>query len=446
MASPSVSRASIHGSVSESRRTSIETSPRPSRVAKERKCQYCEKTFFKTEHLLRHERGHTKERPFQCKTCGRVYGRQYGNPEDTSESTTDFRLSDTLLRHAKGHTDEEKRSKSASHSSLRLNVTPNSHSNSTAGSQNMASVSPPNQQPSAKEAADGGDVGQVDGDFQQATNLGFGGMVPIQEQPELNATSLHDALAQGAGEQSQYFTGNFPTASFHGSDTSPFSDTNFWGASWMSPGPSWLVGFDFDLNALNTSVLATMDMEQPPLLFPSTQHTHSVHSEHQQPTTTPHVEIQKKQRFMDDVMKRSWFTRVRDVDSDDEFGKYTSGRNTPAITTERYDVDDSFRERVSLKLKPKPNNHPLPPANFLSLSVQVYFSKFNALFPILHSHTFRPNPKNSLLLLSVCSIGSLLIGSKGAAAQGARIFETLNKAILASVSTSGLHSIYGRDF
>jgi hypothetical protein len=303
----------------------------------------------------------------------------------------------------------------------------------------MASASPPNHQASVRAAEDGSHAGQMDGGFGDTTNLGFHGMTAMQESPRLNHTSLQDSLGQGTGEQ--YLTGDFSTASFHGSGASPFSDANFWGASWMSPGPSWLAGFDFDLDALNTSVLSTMDTEQPLPLFPPTQHSYNINPEPQQSTTGPHVEVQKKQRFMDDVMKRSWFTRVRDMDSDDEYGKYTSGRNTPAITTERYDVDDTFREHVSLKLKARPNNHPLPPANFLSLSVQVYFSKFNALFPILHSHTFRPNPKNSLLLLSVCSIGSLLIGSKGAAAQGARIFETLNKAILASVSTSGLRHI-----
>jgi hypothetical protein len=68
-----------------------------------------------------------------------------------------------------------------------------------------------------------------------------------------------------------------------------------------------------------------------------------------------------------------------------------------------------------------------------NLSVQVYFSKFSPLFPVIHSQTFRPTSENSLLLLSITSIGSLLLGSKSAAAQGTRVFERLNKAILASV-------------
>ncbi|KAJ4315960.1 hypothetical protein N0V84_008094 [Fusarium piperis] len=47
-------------------------------------CRYCHKTFSKSEHLLRHERSHTGERPYQCNKCQRRYAR-----------------SDVLLRHTK---------------------------------------------------------------------------------------------------------------------------------------------------------------------------------------------------------------------------------------------------------------------------------------------------------------------------------------------------------
>ncbi|RSL55956.1 hypothetical protein CEP53_006940 [Fusarium sp. AF-6] len=47
-------------------------------------CRYCHKTFSKSEHLQRHERSHTGERPYQCNKCQRRYAR-----------------SDVLLRHAK---------------------------------------------------------------------------------------------------------------------------------------------------------------------------------------------------------------------------------------------------------------------------------------------------------------------------------------------------------
>ncbi|KAE9372561.1 hypothetical protein N431DRAFT_558369 [Stipitochalara longipes BDJ] len=47
-------------------------------------CNFCNKIFFKTEHLHRHERSHTKERPFHCETCKKYFSRH-----------------DTLLRHLK---------------------------------------------------------------------------------------------------------------------------------------------------------------------------------------------------------------------------------------------------------------------------------------------------------------------------------------------------------
>lgn len=63
----------------------------------------------------------------------------------------------------------------------------------------------------------------------------------------------------------------------------------------------------------------------------------------------------------------------------------------------------------------------------------MYFTRFHPIFPVLHAPTFRPSAKRSLLLLSICSIGSLFLGSAHAASQGLKIFETLNKAILSSV-------------
>jgi uncharacterized Zn-finger protein len=46
----------------------------PSRLAR-KKCPLCGRLFLKTDHLERHVRSHTKERPFVCATCGKQYGR-----------------------------------------------------------------------------------------------------------------------------------------------------------------------------------------------------------------------------------------------------------------------------------------------------------------------------------------------------------------------------------
>ncbi|GAA5850418.1 hypothetical protein JCM8547_001869 [Rhodosporidiobolus lusitaniae] len=49
-------------------------------------CPYCEMTFRKLEHLQRHERTHTLDRPYACDTCGKTFARQ-----------------DTLHRHSRLH-------------------------------------------------------------------------------------------------------------------------------------------------------------------------------------------------------------------------------------------------------------------------------------------------------------------------------------------------------
>ncbi|KAH8807379.1 hypothetical protein F5884DRAFT_674767 [Xylogone sp. PMI_703] len=51
-----------------------------------KKCNICDRRFSKTEHLKRHERAHTKERPYKCITCNKSFSR-----------------SDVLYRHSKGH-------------------------------------------------------------------------------------------------------------------------------------------------------------------------------------------------------------------------------------------------------------------------------------------------------------------------------------------------------
>uniref|UniRef100_A0A8H7KAC5 C2H2-type domain-containing protein n=1 Tax=Bionectria ochroleuca TaxID=29856 RepID=A0A8H7KAC5_BIOOC len=56
-----------------------------------KRCSYCQKAFLKTEHLLRHERSHTGEKPYPCNKCGRRYAR-----------------SDVLLRHVKFFHSQEK--------------------------------------------------------------------------------------------------------------------------------------------------------------------------------------------------------------------------------------------------------------------------------------------------------------------------------------------------
>ncbi|KIW79268.1 hypothetical protein Z517_05880 [Fonsecaea pedrosoi CBS 271.37] len=56
------------------------------KAQRNKKCLYCDRKFGKAEHLKRHQRAHTGEKPFKCSHCGREYAR-----------------SDVLMRHIRNH-------------------------------------------------------------------------------------------------------------------------------------------------------------------------------------------------------------------------------------------------------------------------------------------------------------------------------------------------------
>ncbi|GFF61362.1 hypothetical protein IFM62136_04985 [Aspergillus lentulus] len=60
--------------------------PASPRTKRERICPWCSQSFSKEDHLARHVRRHTREKPFSCATC-----------------TKSFTRYDSLLRHARSH-------------------------------------------------------------------------------------------------------------------------------------------------------------------------------------------------------------------------------------------------------------------------------------------------------------------------------------------------------
>lgn len=58
---------------------------------------------------------------------------------------------------------------------------------------------------------------------------------------------------------------------------------------------------------------------------------------------------------------------------------------------------------------------------------------FNPLFPVIHESTFQPSEDNSLLVLAMCSIGSIYTLSENERARGTRLFTSTKEIIVASV-------------
>jgi uncharacterized Zn-finger protein len=75
---PAESRVQINGLEEIHPHHSAESRVQESRsqAAADRKCHICQQPFAKLEHLRRHIRRHTKERPFVCAVCGKSYARK----------------------------------------------------------------------------------------------------------------------------------------------------------------------------------------------------------------------------------------------------------------------------------------------------------------------------------------------------------------------------------
>ena len=121
-------------------------------------------------------------------------------------------------------------------------------------------------------------------------------------------------------------------------------------------------------------------------------------------------------------LQQVWYTHI------DNDNQAASGYATPVPRHE--EVDDNYRRSLHRRLQVPSSELNLPSADFLNLCVRSYFKRFHRLFPVIHAPTFRPSKSNSVLLLSICSIGSLLTGYPSANQRGTQLFERLNKSII----------------
>lgn len=354
----------------------LETNPRMAdavrgRVQRDnkRKCPVCARTFSKTEHLERHVRSHTKEKPFQCQHCGRKYGRKYVVSSLVAPGT-DFR-SDSLLRHLK-----------------------DAHSGPWDTEIGDSSGAPKGGLRTMGHALDGHPM-------TRATRTAHEAALDIPTLDDLGSISV--AVYPDPIHQTNSFQATSGGVSTWGSSaelaTNIFSESH---QTSIYP-DNWLLYGNLDDSLLRDwpFVIDNADLGCTRL-----ESTYS--------NGKPVADLQQ-----------SWYTYL------DRADPIVSGDTTP-VPRQNQDVDDDYRQSLHRRLQIRVPDETLPSAEYLNLCMKKYFLRFHPVFPIVHTPTFRPSKTNAVLLLSICSIGSLLTGHPGAVPRGIRLFERLNKAILSN--------------
>lgn len=187
---------------------------------------------------------------------------------------------------------------------------------------------------------------------------------------------------------------------------------------------SCLLTEDFDLRALDSCIADAISGWVGPAVAPNEQQSQSRSNASLIPSESS-IRNDALLSFEAAVaVQQKWYSNI----TPDISASAATGR-----PSQQDCVDEVYRSSLSHRLQARISDDELPSADFLNLCIKLYFAKFHPVFPVIHAPSFRPSSQNALTLLSICSMGALFVGSAVAAAQGRKIFQRLNKAILASV-------------
>ncbi|GAW27178.1 putative zinc finger protein rsv1 [Rosellinia necatrix] len=338
--------------------TTVASAPRTRRTAKQpKRCSECGVCFSKTEHLARHIRSHTKEKPFSCRECGKSYSRQ-----------------DSLLRHSRVHAHSRGNRSPASVTpsqfplageGFQTDITPHSdhvlRTDYDAESQNSLSSSGFSHPPTV------------------ATTAGWSGQSE-QSGPALTDGSLQHSVLQadtGPHSSEQYVRTAFP-----GVPTTIFNtptDLELLDIGLNAHEPAWLLGSDFDLNALDF-----------PLPAATSEWGHASHEDgpshegtYEAANAPGHYKGHTPLSDLVPAVQYHWYTTLtRDVvcyESPDQL----HGQDH---------IDEAYREGLKYKLQPCPSNTALPSADFLvSGGLYPFSSLYRSRPPNKEDRTFASN-------------------------------------------------------
>ncbi|GFF44964.1 uncharacterized MFS-type transporter C1271.10c [Aspergillus udagawae] len=280
---------------------------------RQRLCPWCSRSFTKDEHLARHVRTHTREKPFSCSLCQKTFSRN-----------------DSLLRHARRHQPD--------------------------------AIRPPPGTELERTSLDAASTNE------STTNLAVGvaqrsiGVLPGGEQPPTDAASLrtplavHDNSATVGPLATDDFTrpgsaGWIPTGirSAQGPGTTSATTDHGQGIDLdlSSHAPEWFAGNDFDLDAFNTTIMSTAYFYPQSSFLPN--HEESVSDD-------PRPSEDDLPIPVEDLIQQNWFMLIQGS---------CSGSITPDTARDQSYVDEEYREHLATKLQHHLPILPLPSTDFL---------------------------------------------------------------------------------
>ncbi|KAJ5974811.1 hypothetical protein N7481_008518 [Penicillium waksmanii] len=294
---------------------------------KERVCPVCSQAFKKAEHLARHFRSHTKERPFMCPVCDKLYVRR-----------------DTLLRHTRSqHLESELHEQPHNEVTSDLAPDPVALKQPIGASTDLTSTCPP-------ILSDLPDL-----EYPSLTHDANSATISLST----HSLDYASSTAQNICDYEDELGAGFVAAEVTGIREWPI----FWSDQWDEVWTSLLTADDFDLDAVNQTLLASTD-QRPQDLALQPAFVSSAPESLSEPTTSL------------TTVQRRWHTFSET--------KVPSQRASPeplgsgAAGQIRTHADDHYRQNLMESLQPRVQAGILPSTNFLVWHNWSIFSAYPA--------------------------------------------------------------------
>ncbi|KAL2871046.1 FTFMHR domain-containing protein [Aspergillus lucknowensis] len=425
-----------------------------------RKCNICDRRFKKTEHFKRHERSHTKEKPYECNVCHKRFSR-----------------SDVLSRHAKGHN------------------TNGAAANATSPAQNKPRTSsiaqPSNPQPAPNPVDPSRYIPMNAGDAHASHNLPVAprdislsgaSNLPSSSLDFLADISAHQARSEPdvnansmiVEDQQAYFGWNEVPAPPPPPLAPNATDQQTYRTPMFDPVPNDMLQFWLEPRGDTVSHHDSIDMMADAnfslmgdnvAISPEHQ-TRAQANEHTGKTTKdiPNERFARVQRFWlapSNTTGRLMNSLWRDVacsDVDNIFSIHSSHSfSSPSglLPGSRYGLDEECRQQLQAAfgshratgqtqspnstLSPTSNStlggRPnFPPAEILDMALDLYFRNFHPLIPFVHVPTFSAKNTRLPVLNVMCLIGMIMLGTKGTTAFVSKNFVSVLEKITADLT------------